>query len=365
MVVLDWMREQYEAGPLLHGAVILGVTLLAMALVRFVVIPGLRRAVRNTASTFDDEVLDRLSPVLVQTVLLVGLRATAAGFLTTDRWDGLMSSVLVTLLVWIWGRFALDVGTVVFFRLSRVGDRFTWVQPTSLPLVQFAYKVLVVGTVLYLLLSAWHLNLTSWLASAGVVGIAVGFAAKDTLANFISGIVILMDAPYKVGEYVVIDGATRGEVTDIGMRSTRILTRDNVEVTVPNAIIGNAMIVNQSSGPTQTLRVRVGVGVAYGSDIDQVRQVLASCTEGLPHTDPSRKPSIRFNAMGESSLDFLIMVWVSHPQYRGRVVDELNMRIYKVLDEAGIEIPFPQRDLRLKEWPAGRLPGQEEEPSAE
>jgi len=348
---LNWLREQYATDPWVHGGVIMGLAVVVVLLVRFVLVPALRRAARSTESTFDDDVLDRLSPALTQSVLLVALHQTVVEALPENRWDRVLASVLVTLLVWVWGRFALNVGSIVFFRLSRVADRFAWIQPTSLPLVQFAYKVMVVGTVAYLLLSAWHLNLTSWLASAGVAGIAIGFAAKDTLSNFISGIVILMDAPYKVGEYIIVDGATRGEVTDIGMRSTRILTRDNVEVTVPNAIIGNAMIVNQSSGPTKTMRVKVGASVAYGSDVDRVREILEGCTADLPHCDHSRRPSIRFNAMGESSLDFLVMVWVSHPMWRGTIINELNTRIYKALGEAGLEIPFPQRDLYVKEWP--------------
>ncbi len=346
-----WLREHFITDPWVHTGVILVTAVLGVLLVRFALIPFLRRVAGRTASTFDDKVLDRLAPTLMQTVFLVALHRIVVDILSGTRGDTIAVSILVTLLVWTWGRFALNVGEIVFFSLSRRSDRFVWVQPTSLPMVQFAYKVLVIGVLTYLLMSAWRLDLTSWLASAGVAGIALGFAAKDTLANFISGIVILMDAPYQVGEYIIVDGATRGEVTDIGMRSTRILTRDNVEVTVPNAVIGNALIVNQSSGPTQTLRVKVAASVAYGSDVDQVREVLTACTVGLAHGDRNREPVIRFDAMGASSLDFLVMVWVDHPRWRGKIIDELNTRIYKALGEAGIEIPFPQQDVHVKEWP--------------
>ncbi|MFN2369850.1 MAG: mechanosensitive ion channel family protein, partial [Candidatus Krumholzibacteriia bacterium] len=198
---------------------------------------------------------------------------------------------------------------------------------------------------------------TGWLASAGVAGLAIGFAAKDTLANFIAGVVILMDAPYKVGDVIIIDDVTRGEVSDIGMRSTRLLTVDNVEVTVPNAVIGNAKIVNESSGPTLQMRVRANVGVAYGSDIDQVRAVLAEAARGLPHVGPDEEPVVRFTGFGDSSLDFLVLVLADHPRWRPAVSDELNTRIYKALAAAGIVIPFPQRDLWVKEWPeAGAAP---------
>ena len=93
--------------------------------------------------------------------------------------------------------------------------------------------------------------MTAWLASAGVVGIAVGFAAKDTLANLFSGVFILADAPYKIGDYIVLDATgMRGKVTQIGLRSTRLITRDDVEVTIPNSIMGNSQVINQSGGST-------------------------------------------------------------------------------------------------------------------
>ena len=229
-----------------------------------------------------------------------------------------------------------------------------WLTLRKAPLsAWFVLKVLLFAVMSYLIMSAWRINLTSWLASAGVVGIAVGFAAKDTLANFFSGVFILADAPYRVGQYIIIDGDTRGVVTEIGMRSTRLLTRDNVEVTVPNAVIGNAKIVNESSGPSQHMRVRVDVSVAYGSDVDRVREVLGACTVGLENGADDQPGVVRFSAMGASGLDFQVLVWVKHPVYRGRLIDELNTRVYKALAAAGIEIPFPQRDLHIRSWPAG------------
>jgi len=258
----------------------------------------------------------------------------------------------MTLLVLMWGNAALKVNSAICSQLSLDAERFSWIQPSTLPLVQFTFRVIIVALQAYLILSAWEISLTSWLASAGVMGIAVGFAAKDTLANFIAGVFILVDAPYKVGQYIVIDGITRGAVTDIGMRSTRLLTRDNVEVTVPNAVIGNAKIVNESSGPSLRMRVRVNVAVAYGSDVDQVRELLLECVEGMEYVSDVTEPSVRFKLLGDSGLQFQVRVWVNHPVHRGRVVDALNTRIYKALNEAGIEIPFPQQDVHIKEWPA-------------
>lgn len=333
-------------------AIIIGVATLIALFLRILVMPLLFRLSRKTSSDIDEKVFEYLWPAILRTVVLQGVHIATLDFVQSDRIDTVVSSLTGTLMILIWGRFLNGVGSVIFRKLSANAEKYQWIQPQTLPLIQFSYKVALFGMMTYLIMSAWHINLTSWLASAGVMGIAVGFAAKDTLANFISGVFILMDAPYKVGQYITIDGDTRGVVTEIGMRSTRLLTRDNVEVTVPNAVIGNAKIVNESSGPSPRMRVRVGTSVAYGSDVDQVREILLECAKGIPHTSEDQAPVVRFIAMGESSLDFQILVWIKHPVFRGRVRDEINTRVYKALAAAGVEIPFPQRDLHVKSWPS-------------
>lgn len=342
------------ANPWWRVGLILGCGVLLMILFRLVVLPILRRLVNRTSSTFDDAILDKVRPPILQTIFLEAVRFALIDVIKVDRYDYLVSSIIHTGLILIWGRAVLKVTDDVFMRLSRVAGRYNWIQPRTLPLIRFITKVILFSVQAYLVLSAWDVSLTSWLASAGVIGIAVGFAAKDTLANLFSGVFILVDAPYTVGQYIIIDDVTRGMVTDIGMRSTRLLTRDNVEVTVPNAVIGNAKIINESSGPSPRMRVRVSASVAYGSDVDRVKQILHACSRDVPHTCDEDKVAVRFVLMGESSLDFQVMVWLAEPMYRGRVIDILNTRIYKALGEAGIEIPFPQRDLHIKEWPGGQ-----------
>ena len=349
------LLEPYRGHPLFHPAIIVLIMLGAMALVRMVVMPVLRRVASRTRGRSDDLVVDRLGPALYLSLLIIGMDRLAA-FLLLPANPPWLHSTAATLGVFVWGRFAMEAGGIVFRAVHHGGAKYAWIQPASLPLFQFTYKVALVAVGSYLLMAAWHVNLASWLASAGVAGIAVGFAAKDTLANFISGVFILMDAPYKVGDVIIIDDVTRGEVTDIGMRSTRLLTADNVEVIVPNAVIGNAKIVNESSGPTLQMRVRATVGVAYGSDIDQVREVLAGAARGLPGVSSAEEPIVRFTGMGESSLDFAVLVLADNPRSRPAVADELNTRIYKALGAAGIPIPFPQRDIWVKEWPGAAPP---------
>ena len=143
-----------------------------------------------------------------------------------------------------------------------------------MPLFDLVMTILIVAVAAYGLLQVWNIDPTAWLASAGIVGIAVGFAARDTLANLFAGFFIIADAPYKVGDYIVFDTGERGEVTKVGIRSTRILTRDDVEVIMPNSAMANNKVVNESGGRWERFRIRIKVGVAYGSDVDDVCELL-------------------------------------------------------------------------------------------
>ena len=205
----------------------------------------------------------------------------------------------------------------------------------------------------YALLMIWGINPAGWLASAGIVGIAVGFAARDTLANLFSGFFILVDAPYKIGDYINLDSGERGKVTNVGMRSTRLLTRDDIEITVPNAVIGNAKIINESGGPWEKLRVRISVGAAYGSDVEQVCEVLMGVADAKTEVCRNPRARVRMRAFGASSLDFELLCWIDQPEDRGRLKHELYMEIYQAFNKTGIEIPYAKQDVYIKEMPAG------------
>ena len=156
---------------------------------------------------------------------------------------------------------------------------------------------------------------------------------------------------FQPGDFVVLEDGIRGQVTDIGIRSTRLLTRDDVEIILPNAIIANSKIINESQGPYPKMRVRVKVAVAYGSDVDLVESVLMKCTEDVEHLVAWPSPRVRFREFGDSGLLFELLAWIDEPVMRGRVLHQLNRRVYKALGEADIEIPYAKQDLYIKEFP--------------
>lgn len=146
----------------------------------------------------------------------------------------------------------------------------------------------------------------------------------------------------------MLDGDLRGRVIKIGVRSTRLLTSDDIEITVPNSVIGASKIVNEVGGPTVKQRIKVKVQCAYGSDIDHVRAVLLGCADE-PEVAREPSPQVNLNSFGDSGLNVELRVWIEDPARRDAIIDKLNTRVYKAFAAAGIEIPFPQRDIHIKE----------------
>ena len=337
-------------------AIVIG-TLIAAFIVERVVNRGLVRLAKNTETDLDDEIIRLARRPIFLTAVFGGLY-WAGSELVNEMPDAVVrisTSVVLTLAVALWTGTIMRVGSLVLRAMGGREREGAVVQQRSLPLFDIVWKVVVAVLAVYFVFLAWHMNLSAWLASAGILGIAVGFGAKDTLANLFAGLFIVIDAPYKLGDVIVLDEGLRGKVTNIGIRSTRILTMDQIEVTVPNGIIGNSTIVNEAGGPTPTRRVKVEVSVAYGSDIDQVRALLLECTKDLAALSTGRKPQARFMSFGASGLDFELLVWIPEPTVRERVIDALNSRIYKACNEANVEFPYDTRDINIKEVPPIQL----------
>jgi len=346
-----WAIPGVRAGTIIIGAIV------AAKLIELVLSRTLVVLARRTASQLDDVVIEALRRPIFLTVVMIGL-GRAAGELALPAMElSVIDSVLETFVVLVWASAAFKIAHAVLEALSRRASSASIVQPRTLPVFEMLVKFVVVGATLYFMFLAWEIDLTAWLASAGIIGIAVGFAAKDTLANLFSGIFIIVDAPYKVGDFIVLEGELRGQVVKIGFRSTRVLTTDEVEITVPNATIASSKIINESGGRAVRSRIKIGVHVAYGSDIDRVREILLGCAAGVKFISADPGPDVWFSQFGDSGLLFHLLVWLEVPAERGRVIDSLNCAIYKALAAAGIEIPYTKADLYIKELPEpGRAP---------
>lgn len=332
------------------GAILLGAFVAAFVVELF--FRGVvQMLVRKTTTELDDLIVAVLRRPVFLTVLLVGLGAAASALDISARLDGVVHAVLETVAVIVWTGASFRLASLVLRHFSQRAGAGAFLQPRTLPLFDMVAKLVILGCAIYFALVAWQIDVTGWLASAGIIGVAVGFAAKDSLANLLAGIFILADGPYKIGDMIKFDDGLRGRVTDIGLRSTRILTRDNVEINVPNAVIGQSRVVNESAGPHEKERVPIVVSVAHGSDIDLVRAVLLECPKGQPYICEDPAPSVLFYSFGGAGLDFWLLVWIHQPGLLEEVLDGLNSRVYKALRAAGIEIPYSKHDVYIRGLP--------------
>ena len=341
----------FESYPLLGAAVTIVLFGLLALLADRLLSGALRRLVGRSETEFDDRLVDILHRPIFSTVALIGLILATYSLdlsVTAERITVLM---IQTLLLIIWLGFGLRFSKLVFEAMRRNRRRFTFVQAATEPVFANAFAVFLFLAGVYSLFLIWDINVGGLLASAGIVGLALSFAAQDTLSNLFAGIAILADRPYEVGDFIVLDGEDRGQVTHIGLRSTRLLTRDDVEVSIPNGVMGSSKIVNEAGGPPRQFRIAVSVGVAYGSDVDEVGDVLLAIGQGHPDTITTPEPRVRFRRFGDSSLEFDLQCWIEDPADQGRVIHDLNCEVYRRFAAAGITIPFPQQDVYIKEIP--------------
>ncbi len=336
-----------QALPWVRAIEVILFSALMAKLVSLLISKFLLRLTLRTNTDLDDQLVQLLHRPVFVSVILLGLNVAVKILGWSPELEGVLLAVIQTAAIFVWTGAGFKLTGATLAGLSRLADRVTWLEARTLPLFDNLSKIVIFSVSIYCFLVTWDLDLSAWLASAGIMGIAVGFAAKDSLANLFGGLFVIMDAPYKIGDFINLDTGERGRVIKIGLRSTRLLTRDDVEITLPNAHIANAKVVNESGGPYEKTRVVVSVGVAYGSDIDRVKAVLLAAAQSVEHVVNDPAPRVRFVEMGDSALIFRVQGWIDEPALRGSCVDGLNTAIYKALARAEIEIPFPQRVVHM------------------
>ena len=340
-----------DSWPIIGAVVIVVVGYVAARVVVSVILRAVAKLTQKTKSDVDDQVLRLLRRPVFLTVFFSGLSLATQALGLPTAYSGIVVKVLYSILVVVWLKAGFPLANLLLGALGTDSARFKVIEERTVPLFQIISKLLLIAVGSYLLLGIWGIDATAWLASAGVVGIAVGFAAKDTLANLFSGFFIVADSPYSIGDYINLESGERGKVTHVGIRSTRLITRDDVEITMPNSLIANGKIINESGGPWQKERIRIKVGAGYGSDVDQVCSVLQGIAESHDEICVHPAPRVRMRGFGASSLDFELLCWIEHPELRGSLSHQLYMEIYKAFDKEGIEIPYSKQDVYIKEMP--------------
>lgn len=239
--------------------------------------------------------------------------------------------------------------------IARIGRRFLRnriLKRTSIdPGLQYAievgsgYFIFVLGLIVGL--QSVGLNLSSVAFLTGVVGLGVGFGMQNLMSNFVSGLILLVERPIKVGDRIDVGDLT-GDIIRIGARSTWVKTNDNVIIIVPNADFISNRVTNWTAND-QRVRIRVPLGVSYSSDPAQVRDLLIGVAQARPDVLEDPAPDVIFSGFGDSSLDFELRVWTTERLRTPQILkSELYYEIFRVLSENRIEIPFPQRDIHVR-----------------
>jgi small-conductance mechanosensitive channel len=322
------------------------ITIVLTVFTNFFFIKILKKLTKFTKSDVDDRIIDVIHTPAYLTVLLFGIRAVCAELDFTSQAYTIIFKSLLSLVSFLWTIALIRISRVLIENVfNRLFD-YTGASKDVIPLISSITRIIILLACIIALLAIWEVDITPLLASAGIVSVIVAFAAKDVIGNFFSGVSIFLDKPYTIGDYVELDQKERGEVVDIGIRSTRIRTRDDILITIPNSIIANTKIVNESA-PEKNFRIRIPIDVAYGTDIDLVESIFLDIASKNDNVIADPAPRVRFREFGENGLRFEFLCWAKEPALRGSTIDQLSRKIYKTFNEKGVVIPFPQRVLHI------------------
>lgn len=277
-------------------------------------------------------------------------------------WDRLNINLLLTQFVaWLPSLLAAALIILFFwvlFRLTRSALRHilhrTGFEPAFVGMVVNVYRFVVIGLGVIMAASQLGINVGAALAGLGVVGLTIGFAAKDSLSNLMAGFLIFWDKPFHVGQWVTL-ADHYGKVAEITMRTTRLQTRDNKWIIIPNSTVIDQILINHSTNGATRLQIPVGIG--YAEDIPKARAVILQAVEGVNYTMKSPEPSVVLNDLGASTVDLLVMVWIEDARDEKPAFFALLEAVKLALDAANIEMPSPQlgltvRSVESKVWEA-------------
>ncbi len=247
------------------------------------------------------------------------------------------------------------VGRVLTMLVKRGFRRATGLDPAQRLLSEKIISLVLWIGLFLLAIDFLGISLTAFAVFSGAFGLAVGFGLQKTFGNLISGIILLMDRSIKPGDVIAVgDGNTRtfGEVNRIGIRAVSVITRDRIEFIIPNETLMTSQVENWSFS-SRDVRIRVPVGVAYHSDVELVERLMLEAANEMPRLRKGLEPKVWLTGFGDSAINFEVLVWIDDPEAGiGSLTSELLKSVLAKFRAHGVEIPFPQRDLHIRQWAA-------------
>ena len=326
------------------------IIILVLAFGRRIITNLLNRLAKKTKTTFDDELISRIQGQIRWFVVVLGfdIAVTTLTFLSVSTKTLLTNIFFLLYFVII---FSAVYASIEFF-FKWYESRLTLEQDARkvsvfLPLAHRSATVVLIVIGIVILLDHFGVNITGLAAILALIGLAVGLAAQDTISDMISGYIILIDQPFRVGDRIEIPNEdTWGDVLEIGTRTTRILTRDNTLVIIPNSTIANGQVRNYSY-PDPVYRLQLDIGIGYGTNIEEMRKVLRDAVRGVDGVIEEKPIDVLYNTMGDSSMTIRVRWWIDSFADKRRMYDKVNTAMQNAIDEAGIVSPFPTQQLNV------------------
>jgi small-conductance mechanosensitive channel len=290
----------------------------------------------------------------VHKALRYGLAMVAGTYITNLFGLALVGKIIQGILIIMLAAPAKDVliATLTYLEKNVAERTDNKVDDIILDLLNRFSGAILYVTVIILALDFVGIDVMPFIAGAGVAGIAIGFAAKDTLSNLIAGVLLVIDRPFEVGDRIEVwsapDGsASWGDVIDIGLRATRIKTTDNIVVIIPNNEIMKRDIVNYTI-ISSLIRVRVNIGVSYETDIQKAKKIIIAVAQQMEWIASSPAPKVVVRNFSDSAVDLQLRVWIRNARRRMDTISFVIDNVKEAFDQAGIEIPYPKRDIQVR-----------------
>ncbi len=337
-----------------YGAFLLNIAIWAVIslIFYFTISPIMHNLTKKTETEFDDKLVEMIRRPALLLIILYGL---IDSFMRVNVQIRLRATIyqfywIMAVIIGIYVVYNIFIGILNEIAAQRGGGETTFSQVLE-PILEKIGGIVIILVGLMTIFKVMGIQITGLLAGAGILGLVIAFAAQDTLSNFFSGIHLLLDRPFKIGDVILIESGEYCRVESIGMRSTKLYSIfDHELIVLPNNNLANQKIINLVE-PDTTIRTNVQVGVAYGSDIDKVKEILFDTLKGHPDIveEKGREPIVRFSEFGDSSLNFNLRFWVKHYMNQWEVASDIRERIDARFREAKVTIPFPQRTVWMKE----------------
>ena len=308
-----------------------------------------RRLTTMISTDLDDRLLVRAIPYVSRLFVVLGIYLAIRSLPLHEKIVMIASGVIYIILVVIVSALIYHVldELMKWYVNGQSDTAVTVMSRQMMPVAEKMVSLFLMGAALIVVLKHFNYDIFSLVTALGIGSLAIGMAAKDTLAHMISGFTIMLDRPFRIGDRIQLVGGQIGDVADIGLRSTKIRTPDNQLLIIPNSDLCNTMLTNQAF-PDSRVKGRINIGVAYGSDVDQVKQLLVATAVEIEGVLADPPPEAYFVSFGDSALNMALFFWVEEYGTLIAVTDKINSLILKRVGENSIEIPFPTRTVRME-----------------